>query len=205
MKHMKRSGLYQASNYNVTFDPSKVEARSYSWWVFVAKVEGLVVFNNYRYSNSTSKHQSKVRSLLNDLGIKIDLEMPLPCGLPGSYRRNLGMGSAQVPASDASLAELIQTSEEYLCEKLLNEELKREARNEKSRFNRRKAKIENYLETDVAFRDYEVKPLEQFGKYNSIAVHQVVEMDSMASDIENAIQSFQRDGFGSIVFYVGGA
>ena len=30
-------------------------------------------FNNYNYSNTTNKHQSKVRSLLGELNIKVDL------------------------------------------------------------------------------------------------------------------------------------
>lgn len=201
MKFMKRANIYQASNYNVTFDPNKIEARSYKWWVFVAKVEGKVIFNNYRYSNSTSKHQSKVRSLLKELNIKIDIEMPLPNGLPGSYRRGLGMDSAQVPASDASLSNLIQTAEEYLCDEIGREELKRQDRNAKAKQRRFEKKLEHYLENVVHFRDYEIKPRSQFGIYNKVAVHQVVE--DIESDVSNALHNFHRDGFGNIVFYVG--
>ena len=84
MKHMKRSNIYQCSNYNCTFSPTKIEAFSYRWWKFVGVVEGKVIFNDYRYSNSTSKHQSKVRRLMADLGIKIDISMSVPQGLPGS-------------------------------------------------------------------------------------------------------------------------
>lgn len=201
MKFMKRANIYQASNYNVTFDPNKIEARSYRWWVFVAKVEGKIVFNNYRYSNSTSKHQSKVRSLLNQLNIKIDIEMPLPNGLPGSYRRGLGMDSAQVPDSDASLSSLIQTAEEYLCDKFLADQLKIQERNAKARQRRFEKRLEHYLENVVHFRDYEIKPRSQFGTYNKVAVHQVVE--DIEADVSNALHSFHRDGFGNIVFYVG--
>lgn len=32
----------------------------------------------------------------------------------------------------------------------------------------------------------------------------VVDSDSMERDVENALYDFHRDGFGSIVFYVGG-
>lgn len=210
MKHMKRANIYQCSNYNCTFDPNNIVARSYRWWVFVAKIEGKVVFNNYRYSNSTSKHQSKVRFLLNQLGIKIDLELPLPNGLPGSYRRGLGMDSSQVPDSDTSLASLIQTAEEYLCDRISIDEIKRQERNEKATLKRRMKKLENYLENSVAFRDYDIVEAKHFGNPSSpiaskIAVHQVVDMNSMERDVENAIYNFQRDGFGSIVFYVGGA
>ena len=81
MKHFKRSGLYKASN--VSFDPVKIEALSYDWWVFVSRIGKLTVFNDYRYSLSTSKHQSKVRALLSDLGIKIDRTVSFRSSLRG--------------------------------------------------------------------------------------------------------------------------
>jgi len=71
MKFSKKRNQYEASN--VTFDAEKLEAFSYKWWKFVTIDNGLVVFNNYNYSPSTLKHQSKVRKLMNDLGIKIDM------------------------------------------------------------------------------------------------------------------------------------
>lgn len=71
MKLYKRTNVYRASN--VCFDPARIEASSYDWWIFVKKIRGLVVFNEYRYSNSTAKHQYKVRDLMDQLGIKIDL------------------------------------------------------------------------------------------------------------------------------------
>jgi len=198
---MKRKQIYQASNYNVTFDPKTTSAFSYHWWKFVGIVEGKVIFNNYRYSNSTSKHQSKVRTLLNELNIKIDIEMPLPAGLPGSYRRGLGMNYAPVTPENATLAGLIQASEEYLCDQIGNEVIKQQKRNERAKQRRFEKKLEHYLENVVHFRDYEIKPKSQFGKYNKVAVHQVVE--DIEHDVENALHSFHRDGFGNVVFYVG--
>lgn len=79
MKLNKLSGLYQASN--VTFNPKTNDATSYSWWLFVKQINGLVVFNNYNFSSTTIKHQYKVRRLLDDLGINIDLEIKAPDGL----------------------------------------------------------------------------------------------------------------------------
>lgn len=70
MKFFSRLGIYKSSN--VTFDPKEVQAHSYAWWMFVTNINGKIVFNNYRYSSSTGKHQSKVRSLLNELDIPID-------------------------------------------------------------------------------------------------------------------------------------
>lgn len=79
MKYHKKLGLYKASN--VTFNLVTREAYSYGWWRFVSVVNGYVVFNNYSYSVSTCKHQSKVRSLMNELGIKIDLIVECSGGL----------------------------------------------------------------------------------------------------------------------------
>lgn len=187
MKHMKRANIYQASNYNVTFNPIKVEAYSYKWWKFVSIVDGLVIFNNYRYSNSTSKHQSKIRNLMQDLKIKIDLELPVPRGLQHHQTLN----------------ELIIESEESLCDKYLKDMLKQDAKNEASRFKRAKSKLESYLENEIHFRDYTIKPRAEFGIYNvASTINQVVERKSFESDINNAIESFHKDGFGKIIFYV---
>lgn len=119
MKYMTRTNIYQCSNYNCTFNPTTLEAFSYCWWKFVAVVEGKVVFNSYRYSNSTSKHQSKVRSLMRELGIKIDLELGLPQGINSS-----------------DLQTLFVTAEETLCDQFLHAELKREERLERARMKR---------------------------------------------------------------------
>lgn len=190
MKYMKRAGIYQASNYNCTFNPKTMEAFSYRWWKFIAVVEGKVVFNSYRYSNSTSKHQSKVRGVLNNLGIKIDLELPLPKGI-----------------NSTNLAELILIGEETLCDKFLSEQLKAQDRYQRAKVKRLKAKLTDYLETQVNFRDYDITDRVYFGNpgytiSTKVAVHQVVEASSLEHDVENALHSFHRDGFGSVVFYV---
>jgi hypothetical protein len=79
MKYFKRANLYKASN--VSFSPETCEARSYDWWVFTKMINGKLVFNNHSYSSSTIKHLYKVRSLLSDLGLKIDLVVNARCGL----------------------------------------------------------------------------------------------------------------------------
>lgn len=113
MKYMQRAQIYKANN--VTFNPKTCEAHSYAWWRFVAKVDGVVIFNNFGYSNSTRKHQSKVRSLLNDLGIKVDIVAPFPQGI-----------------KNESLESLVLQAEENLCDMFLSEESKRIERNEKA-------------------------------------------------------------------------
>jgi hypothetical protein len=79
MKYYSRLKLYKASN--VYFNPETCQAYSYNWWRFVDRIKGKVVFNGYTYSSSTSKHQSKVRSVLASKGIKIDFYIEAPRGL----------------------------------------------------------------------------------------------------------------------------
>jgi len=74
MKYYTRLKEYKASNVSLTVEP-KLEAYSYAWWLFVVRYKGLVIFNNTNYSMPTCGHQSKVRRVLDDLGIKIDIEL----------------------------------------------------------------------------------------------------------------------------------
>jgi hypothetical protein len=60
---------------NAFFNPLTMTAISYKWWTFVRLIKGKVVFNDYNYSMTTCKHQNNVKSVMRDLGIKIDLEV----------------------------------------------------------------------------------------------------------------------------------
>lgn len=71
MKFMKKAQTWKASS--VEFNPSSFEGTSYNWWHFVRLINGKVVFNDYNYSPTTCKHQQKMRKLLDNLNIKIDL------------------------------------------------------------------------------------------------------------------------------------
>ena len=64
-------GIYQASN--VTFDSLNIRAQSYNWWTFVKQFSGKVVFNEHAYSTTTQRHQYKVRQLMKELNVKIDI------------------------------------------------------------------------------------------------------------------------------------
>lgn len=79
MKRLKTAPIWKAAN--VTFNEQTLEAHSYAWWLFVAKIKEKLVFNNYRYSVTTARHQSKVKEVLKSLGIKIDIEIEAPKGL----------------------------------------------------------------------------------------------------------------------------
>jgi hypothetical protein len=156
---MKRKNIYQASKYNVTFDPTKTEAWSYKWWKFVSVQNGLVVFNTYRYSVSTSKHQSKVRTLLSALGIKIDLAVECSEGLQDSeaghqalkhaYRtQNLAVvplieKAFNIKFNDEQIQEIYVELEEELCDDYLLRSVLRQEKIE------RKGLLNIALETHV--------------------------------------------------------
>lgn len=73
--------LHQFKAANVKFNPENLQAYSYDWWRFVEKMGPFLVFNNFRYSVSTSKHQNKVSSLLDQLGFETDFSFEAPDGL----------------------------------------------------------------------------------------------------------------------------
>lgn len=79
MKYMKRAEIYKAAN--VTFDPKTIRAYSYEWWCFVKPINGKIIFNAYRYSVTTAKHQAKVERLMSELGLRIDQTVECPKGL----------------------------------------------------------------------------------------------------------------------------
>ena len=64
MKYFSRLNVYKNSTGSNMYDPTKQEAFSYRHWRYLQVIEGQLVFNDYSYSNSTSKHQSDLRSLL---------------------------------------------------------------------------------------------------------------------------------------------
>lgn len=58
----------------LTFNKETLEARSYEHWLFLKNVDGIgLVFNDYQYSNTTRRHQVKVKEELAKLKIKPSL------------------------------------------------------------------------------------------------------------------------------------
>jgi hypothetical protein len=102
MKFFKRANLYKASN--VTFNPDTCEARSYEWWAFTKTINGVLVFNDHRYSVSTAKHQSKVRALLRDLGHDIGLVVDARCGLQNDEWKSQAVDSISHEIESIKLA-----------------------------------------------------------------------------------------------------
>ena len=79
MRYRVKTNDFVASNCD--FSLESLTGHSYGWWNMVQVINGLVVFNWYSYSSSTSKHQRKVSNLLDDLGLKVDLRIDARKGL----------------------------------------------------------------------------------------------------------------------------
>lgn len=100
LKYRKRTKDFKSTN--VWFDPNKVKATSYNWWIMLEKIKGVNVFNTYRYSTTTQRHQYKVRRTMEQVGLSVDLEIECPRGLQDLdsaiklYERRIGMLLAEV-------------------------------------------------------------------------------------------------------------
>lgn len=75
---LNRNFRYQARKHrfvasNNFLDLDTMSAYSYGWWNYFRNIGGLWVFNRHRYSVSTGKHQLRMRGLLSDLGIHVDV------------------------------------------------------------------------------------------------------------------------------------
>jgi len=81
LKLMKRTGIYKNSTGKCVFNPYTMSATSYDWWSMLQVIKGKVVFNKYRYSVTTAKHQRELLMTLNSLGIKVDASIEAPRGL----------------------------------------------------------------------------------------------------------------------------
>lgn len=76
-----RLNLWKSPGGNLKFDPKDMHATSYDWWSMLKRINGKLVFNSYRYSVSTAKHQSAVRGWLSANKIAVDLYIESPKGL----------------------------------------------------------------------------------------------------------------------------
>lgn len=75
MEKLKTRNEYVGCNRKCRFYGDSIEATSYGHWTFVKVINGKVIFNDYNYSKTTRNHQWTIRSLLRNLGIKIDAEV----------------------------------------------------------------------------------------------------------------------------------
>lgn len=69
LKYYKRLHIYKNSSGTCRFDPVSKTGYSYNWQ-FVGVVNGVLLFNDYTYSNTTSGHQSAMRGVFHERGLK---------------------------------------------------------------------------------------------------------------------------------------
>lgn len=82
MKYYPRLKVWKASNLMFR-EGSNLAAYSYEHWRFLSVTAlGRVVFNQYKYSQTTSRHQKRVLAKLAQLGIKVDIFLNIPQSLP---------------------------------------------------------------------------------------------------------------------------
>lgn len=77
MKYFKTIDCWKNSTGTCKYFQKNHESFSYGWWLMSCVIKGKIFFNNYHYSNSTSKHQAAVRALLP----RIDYYIEAPRGL----------------------------------------------------------------------------------------------------------------------------
>lgn len=70
LKYFKRLKIYKNSTNTVSFDPQTKVGYSYNWQ-FVGLIKGVLIFNDYNWSPTTSGHQSAVSSVLRELGLTV--------------------------------------------------------------------------------------------------------------------------------------
>lgn len=230
-RYYQRAGIFKGNKGNCIFNPATGHATSYDWYDLAKRIKGVQILNTYCYSNQTAKHIGKVRSVLVALNIRYQC-LEAPKGLQNldvaleHMIAELGRATVLNKYARIKSKHFINSCNKQL--KLLAKlgkratkakikaaieraEVERKDRNAELKFKRDKKHLENYLENSVAFRDYDIVDRCLFGNPDAwparkaSTVHRVVERDSMERDVENALHSFHRDGFGSIVFYVGGA
>ena len=78
MKLQTTLDTYTASNNELCVDAKTlaVTARSYGWWDYIKTDSvGNIIFNDSRYSNSTTGHQSNSKHILGRLGLKVAIAL----------------------------------------------------------------------------------------------------------------------------------
>ena len=61
--------------------------------------------------------------------------------------------------------------------------------------------VEKYLET-MYFTNYAICPKAKLGTIERVGVHQLISINSIERDVDQAIEDYERDGFPKIYFYI---
>ena len=75
MKYFKTLNQYKCSN--LVYDANSETAYSYKWYQIAARINGIMVVNDYAYSHTTATHAGKIKRLFAELSISyITIEAP---------------------------------------------------------------------------------------------------------------------------------
>lgn len=98
MKYLKTKHMMKAANVELCLITLK--SYSYGWWLMSKRVGNKIVFNSYKYSKSTIRHQDRVISILAQMsGDIVRVECP-----QGLQDMNSGINYAQSKIDTLKLA-----------------------------------------------------------------------------------------------------
>lgn len=106
MKYYTKLNAYKASNVKLCMN--EFQACSYGWWIFLKPINGVLVFNNYNYSKTTTQHQHKVTMLLNEVKQKSGIQDVLVVETSKSLHNDDALKDA-IETINNSIKELMQT------------------------------------------------------------------------------------------------
>lgn len=222
MRQLKKRPYLQGGN--VGLDLETMEGHSYNWYSLVKRIKGKVILNTYNYSPTTIKHIWKMRDALKQLNVKY-VELEAPRGLQDLSESKTHIiyiyGKEIVKQKNSRSKDLtgvgrvlkqidiLESLGVKITRKALKDSIKyheelRATNLKFARFNKAKKKLENYLENECAFRDYEIYAYSSWGKHSNVGVYKAVSKDNMESDVQDAINTFLKDGFPTINFYIEG-
>ena len=227
-KFMTRSEEFRNSSGTCAFSAKDFSAHSYSWYVLAKRISGVNVLNSYVYANQTAKHIGKVRSAARILGIQYkDLEAPKGLqDLKSSLIHVLSRLSeeklrlqhsrspkdkSQVRSYEAQLKLLERLG--VRASKRMHKNADANARQERAdglgrqNFKRRKKVLEDYLENEKCFRDYEVLRAERYDANSSDADANaarilIKDFSDAKKVIDQVLSNFSSLGHGTVNFYV---
>jgi hypothetical protein len=185
-RYKPKKGTLEASNNAFRLDDCT--AWSYSHWCYYKVIDGKGVFNRYRYSVTTARHQSNMRDLIHTLGLPIDIEV--------DTRRSISSFDA------ADIRKVLL--ENFYAAKTAYSKCKRESR-KKDNLQWDMENLARYVETldGAPFDGGPKQPriVERDATDWGASDTGVHRLDPSDHELTDAIESADRDGFDTIYVY----
>jgi hypothetical protein len=186
-KYQPKKGFLAHSKNSLRLDDCT--AWSYGHWCYFRNVDGLNVFNAYRYSVTTSKHQHEMRSLLRELGVHIDVEIESRAGISGGFGRKdvADCLRAQIARKQAELAK---------C--------KRKVSGKRDQLECDLCLLETYMHRvtgESAGEKTSIAVIERDASLWGASDQGVHRLDPSESDLADAFETAERDGFDTVYVY----